>query len=195
MSKMTWIFATIAAVGLTTSGCQPPPPIVTAAPPGIDLREETRSQEKTQDTGEALGEAVASSGEKPRAVVVPDIPPAEPTAKGEVKTTKAGVRYETLQEGTGEAAKAGQSVTVHYTGTLEDGRKFDSSRDRNEPATFSIGTGDVIRGWDEAVPGMKVGERRKMTVPPNAGYGAQGKPPAIPPNATLIFDIELINAK
>ena len=84
---------------------------------------------------------------------------------------------------------------MHYVGTLEDGRKFDSSRDRNAPSTFPIGTGAVIRGWDEAVPGMRIGERRKLTVPPSAGYGAQGKPPSIPANATLSFDIELMNVE
>src|SRR5206468_3795974 len=96
---------------------------------------------------------------------VSDLPPALPTAKGEVKTTPSGVKYETIKPGNGAVAKAGQRVTVHYVGTLEDGRKFDSSRDRDKPATFSIGTGDVIKGWDEAVPGMKIGEVRKLIVP------------------------------
>jgi FKBP-type peptidyl-prolyl cis-trans isomerase len=148
------------------------------------------------------GEGAQALGEQPRALKnkvepppVRDIPPALPTAKGETKKTKAGVEYQTLKPGTGPEAKAGQKVTVHYTGTLEDGTKFDSSRDKGQPATFEIGTGKVIMGWDEAVPGMKVGERRRLKIPSNLGYGPAGQPPLIPSNSTLIFDIELLGVK
>ncbi|MFY9558581.1 MAG: FKBP-type peptidyl-prolyl cis-trans isomerase [Blastocatellia bacterium] len=97
--------------------------------------------------------------------------------------------------GTGESPKPRQNVTVHYTGTLEDGRKFESSVDRNEPLTFQIGTGSVIKGWDDGIMTMKVGGKRKLIIPPSLGYGATGRPPMIPPNATLIFEIELLGVK
>jgi FKBP-type peptidyl-prolyl cis-trans isomerase len=102
------------------------------------------------------------------------------------------LQIEDLKVGTGAEAKPGQSVSVHYTGTLTNGSKFDSSRDRNETFDFQLGAGMVIKGWDQGVAGMKVGGRRKLTVPPELGYGAGGYPPVIPPNSTLIFDIELI---
>ena len=104
--------------------------------------------------------------------------------------------------GGGHEAASGRNVTVHYTGWLYDegrpdhkGKKFDSSRDRGEPFTFKLGAGRVIRGWDEGVAGMKVGGRRTLTIPPDYGYGAQGAPGAIPPNATLIFDVELLDVR
>jgi len=104
--------------------------------------------------------------------------------------------------GSGHEAVAGRRVTVHYTGWLykEDaadhkGKKFDSSRDRGDPFTFRLGAGEVIDGWDKGVAGMKVGGRRTLTIPPDMGYGAQGSPGAIPPNATLVFDVELLDVK
>ena len=106
--------------------------------------------------------------------------------------TDSGLKYIDLVEGTGASPNKGQSVMVHYTGTLEDGTKFDSSRDRNRPFTFKIGVGQVIQGWDEGVGTMKVGGRRQLIIPPELGYGAQGAGGVIPPNATLIFDVELL---
>jgi len=97
-----------------------------------------------------------------------------------------------IRAGTGPECKAGDTVTVHYTGTLDDGKKFDSSRERGQPFTFPLGKGHVIKGWDVGVAGMKVGGHRKLTIPPDEGYGAKGSPGAIPPNATLNFDVELV---
>jgi FKBP-type peptidyl-prolyl cis-trans isomerase FkpA len=107
-------------------------------------------------------------------------------------TTPSGLIYEDLGAGEGEAAQAGQRVSVHYTGWLTDGTKFDSSKDRNDPFDFPLGAGHVIRGWDEGVQGMKVGGARKLTIPPELGYGARGAGGVIPPNATLVFEVELL---
>jgi peptidylprolyl isomerase len=118
--------------------------------------------------------------------------PARAAQGGKMITTASGLRYVDVVVGTGPSPKPGQSCTVHYTGTLENGRKFDSSRDRGEPFTFTIGQGDVIKGWDEGVATMKVGGRRTLTIPPALGYGARGAGGVIPPNATLTFDVELL---
>ena len=99
---------------------------------------------------------------------------------------------EDLVTGEGAEAAAGQRVSVHYTGWLTDGSKFDSSKDRNEPFDFPLGAGHVIRGWDEGVQGMKVGGKRKLTIPPSMGYGARGAAGVIPPNAVLVFEVELL---
>ena len=112
-------------------------------------------------------------------------------------TTDSGLQYEDTTVGDGAEATAGQRVTVHYTGWLRNddgstGAKFDSSKDRNDPFKFSLGAGEVIRGWDEGVQGMKVGGARRLTIPASLGYGARGAGGVIPPNATLIFDVELL---
>ena len=107
-------------------------------------------------------------------------------------TTPSGLKYEDVVIGNGEAAKAGQTVTVHYTGWLTDGKKFDSSKDRGQPFSFPLGAGRVIKGWDEGVQGMKVGGKRKLTIPSQLGYGARGAGGVIPPNATLVFEVELL---
>jgi len=108
------------------------------------------------------------------------------------KITDSGLKYQDKTIGEGDVAQAGQRVSVHYTGWLEDGTKFDSSKDRNTPFDFNLGAGQVIRGWDEGVAGMQVGGERKLTIPSDLGYGAAGAGGVIPPNATLIFDVELL---
>ena len=108
-------------------------------------------------------------------------------------TTQSGLQYLDITLGNGVAAKAGQPVTVHYTGWLTDGSKFDSSKDRNDPFQFNLGASEVIRGWDEGVQGMQVGGVRKLTIPATLGYGARGAGRDIPPNATLVFEVELLD--
>lgn len=108
------------------------------------------------------------------------------------KMTDSGLKYDDTLVGEGDVAEAGQTVTVHYTGWLTDGTKFDSSVDRNDPFRFPLGGRQVIAGWDEGVQGMRVGGKRKLTIPPQLGYGAAGAGGVIPPNATLVFEIELL---
>jgi peptidylprolyl isomerase len=111
----------------------------------------------------------------------------------DIITTASGLQYQEITVGTGASPVRGKQVTVHYTGTLVDGKNFDSSRDRNDPFTFIIGVGQVIKGWDEGVASMQVGGRRILTIPADLGYGARGAGGVIPPNATLVFDVELLS--
>jgi FKBP-type peptidyl-prolyl cis-trans isomerase len=110
-------------------------------------------------------------------------------------TTPSGLQYEDITVGTGDEAKAGHTVEVHYVGTLLDGKKFDSSRDRGQKFSFPLGAGRVIKGWDEGVAGMKIGGVRKLIIPSGLGYGARGAGDVIPPNATLVFEVELFGVK
>ena len=110
-----------------------------------------------------------------------------------ITTTESGLQIEEIKLGDGDSAATGQFVSVHYTGWLTDGSKFDSSKDRNEPFDFPLGQRNVIAGWDEGVQGMRVGGVRKLTIPPQLGYGARGAGGVIPPNATLVFEVELLD--
>ena len=110
-------------------------------------------------------------------------------------STPSGLKYVDQVVGTGDVAVAGKTVSVHYTGLLENGKKFDSSVDRGQPFSFPLGAGRVIKGWDEGVQGMKVGGKRKLTIPSDLGYGSRGAGGVIPPNATLIFDVELLGVR
>ena len=110
-------------------------------------------------------------------------------------TTASGLQYDDSVIGDGAQAKAGDTVSVHYTGWLEDNTKFDSSKDRNQAFSFKLGAGMVIKGWDEGVAGMKIGGTRKLTIPSELGYGARGAGGVIPPNAGLIFEVELLGIK
>ncbi|MFZ0956969.1 MAG: FKBP-type peptidyl-prolyl cis-trans isomerase [Candidatus Sulfotelmatobacter sp.] len=128
-------------------------------------------------------------------------PPARPNTNaptrvtGDGVKTDSGLQYWEIRVGTGEVAKEGNRVRVHYTGWLTTGKKFDSSVDAGKPFDFTIGNGEVIKGWEEGVAGMRVGGKRQLRIPPELGYGADGYPPTIPPNATLIFDIQLLGVQ
>lgn len=127
-------------------------------------------------------------------------PQAEATAGGAIQvkgedTAVDELKVEDLKQGTGAEAVAGKKVSVHYTGTLVNGQKFDSSLDRGEPFQFTLGAGQVIKGWDQGVAGMKVGGKRKLTIPPQLAYGERGAGGSIPPNATLIFEVELLGVE
>ena len=119
-----------------------------------------------------------------------DAPP-PPSTQGSSETPPSNLKVETTKEGTGQGAKAGDTISVHYTGTFTDGTVFDSSIPRGQPFSFKLGSGQVIRGWDLGLVGMKVGEKRKLTIPPELGYGPGGSGP-IPPNSTLIFEVEML---
>lgn len=150
-------------------------------------KEEAIQTEPSQPAGSATANAQPSATAKP----------AETQAKPAETAPPSNEKLEVndLVVGKGAEAKAGDSVKVHYVGTLPDGKEFDSSKKHNQPFDFELGAGRVIKGWDQGVAGMKVGGKRKLTVPPSLGYGARGFPPVIPPNSTLIFEVELLEVK
>ena len=188
--KVGYLRISGALVGLVLCGCEEPPDLQPLAPPGAFIAKTSPDTEPAA----ALGEA-APSATKPAEAAKPTSTTIAPATKiGETKTTEGGVKYETLKEGTGPELKPGQTAEIQYEGKLEDGTVFDSSRSRTppKPLEVAISTGQVIKGWDEAIPGMKVGEVRKLTIPSEMGYGKLGSPPKIPPFATLIFEVELV---
>jgi len=166
--------------------------IVPVMPPGATP---IRKVPEGDDAAQALGESAVRSTSADGTLRGEPFPPAPPTAIGETKTLEGDVTYETLKEGTGEEIKSGRVAVVHYVGTLDDGTVFDTSRKgAGKPAEFTLGTGGLIKGWEYAIPGMKVGETRKIVIPPEMGYAAQQKE-TIPPNSTLTFEVELVDVK
>ncbi len=151
-------------------------------------REEAIQAEPVTATG--TGHA-AGAEKKPEAKPTPTAEPPKPTPPKDEKP----LEKKDLVVGKGPEAKAGDKIAVHYVGTLTDGKEFDSSRKRNAPFEFMLGRGNVIRGWDQGVEGMKVGGKRKLTIPPSLAYGERGSPPVIPPSATLVFEVELVEIK
>lgn len=170
-------------------GCNNPR-MIPVMPPGV---KPVRVAPPTAGGGaEALGETT-SVGTVPTQTVSTTV--SEPTPVNQERKAASGLVYTTVQEGTGPTARPGQTVKVNYVGRLENGTKFDASADHGGPAEFPIGVGRLIKGWDEGIPGMKVGEKRRLVVPGHLGYGAAGQPPVIPGNATLVFEVELLDAK
>lgn len=146
------------------------------------------NKDKAPESTTATTAAPATTTEAAKGAPVTQAQPGKSDAKPELKS-------EDLKVGTGAEAVAGKTVSVHYTGWLTDGKKFDSSLDHKEPFKFSLGAGQVIQGWDKGVVGMKVGGKRKLTIPSELGYGEQGAGGVIPPNATLVFDVELLGVE
>lgn len=145
-------------------------------------------------TNDQVGQISTLPSASPSATILKD---KEPSASSSANITKMkdGLQIQDEVVGAGTEAETGNQVTVNYVGTLTDGKKFDSSYDRNQPFTFTLGAGEVIKGWDEGVAGMRVGGKRKLTIPPSLGYGDSGVPGAIPGGATLIFEVELLKVE
>jgi peptidylprolyl isomerase len=170
MSRLTGWMAVALAVAVT--GCQQPQGGASATSGTTSSTSTTSTSTSTTSTTQTTA---TSDGAASKEITMPN-----------------GLKYVDLKVGDGAIAESGQSATVHYTGWLTDGTKFDSSLDAGKPFTFRLGAGQVIRGWDEGVKGMRVGGKRKLTIPPDLGYGARGAGGVIPPNATLVFDVELL---
>jgi FKBP-type peptidyl-prolyl cis-trans isomerase len=153
----------------------------------------------TTTTGGSSSSSTSATGSSSTSATTAAPPAAasgtEATAAAKEITMPNGLKYVDLKVGDGQIAETGMTAQVHYTGWLTDGTKFDSSVDRGQPFSFKLGAGQVIRGWDEGVKGMRVGGKRKLTIPPDMGYGAAGAGGVIPPNATLVFDVELLGVQ
>jgi FKBP-type peptidyl-prolyl cis-trans isomerase len=198
--KIGHIRIAAALVGLTLGGCGDPTDLVPVTPPGAYIPKVSPDTDAAQALGEAAPSTNAPASTTKPATDDPKLAAmklAPSTAKGETKTTAGGVKYETLKEGTGPELKPGQKAAIHYVGKLENGKEFDSTRSKAAPKPFevSIGVTPLIKGWDEGIPGMKVGEVRKLTIPSEMGYGKKGYGSDIPADATLIFEVELVEVK
>ena len=158
---------------------------------GCQGGQQTAQAPQAQPAAPAEGETADMSGTDPEAAARA----LGTVTENEVVTTESGLGYIDVKEGDGAVAKSGDTVDVHYTGWLVSGAKFDSSVDRGQPFQFRLGAGMVIESWDEGVAGMKVGGVRKLIAPPDLAYGAPGRPPRIPPNSTLIFEVELLGIR
>ena len=179
-------FTALSIVLPLVSGCPAPDP---AASPVADASSVAESPAVTESPA-AMGPPPPPPGPKPAGAF--DTRPFK--SSGKVVKTASGLQYDDMTVGKGALAAPGKTCVMHYTGTLTNGTKFDSSRDRGEPFPFTLGAGQVIKGWDEGVAGMRVGGRRKLTIPSSLGYGANGTGP-IPGNATLVFDVELMDVR
>jgi peptidylprolyl isomerase len=143
---------------------------------------------------ETMQKSTSTSSESTSATTSPVPSGSADVSGGKMHKLASGLQYEDVVVGSGKMAEPGMQVSVHYTGTLTDGTKFDSSLDRGQPIQFQLGAGRVIQGWEEGIKGMRIGGKRKLVIPPDLGYGANGGGP-IPPNATLLFDVELVDVK
>lgn len=191
--KNHWLIVITAAAALSFTGCNKPTEKAesdTAAEKAATPADETPA---SYDAQPATPESAPVATPAADAAAPADAATSAPQAAAE-QTLPSGTRYTDLIVGTGNEAQAGNVVSVHYTGTLEDGTKFDSSRDRNQPFDFPLGGGQVIKGWDEGVAGMKVGGRRSLVIPADQAYGNRQMGP-IPPNSTLLFEVDLLAIK
>jgi FKBP-type peptidyl-prolyl cis-trans isomerase len=167
---MLKITAALAMLALALAGCQ-----------------QSSQNAPADNAPAATSDAASVPAETPAAAGIPQV-----QMTGEEVTMAGGLKVQDISVGDGAVAEKGMAAKMHYTGWLPDGTKFDSSLDRGTPFPFTIGAGGVIKGWDEGVPGMRVGGKRRLTIPPDMAYGARGYPPVIPPNSTLVFDVELV---
>jgi FKBP-type peptidyl-prolyl cis-trans isomerase len=184
-------FGLLSFVGWLLVACSPS----TSTPPNNSTPYPISSSQnaKSNEPKEELEPTIVASKPKKVEPEMANPPPADENPAQGNSYRIGGMLVEDLKAGTGNAAGVGDKVTVHYVGTLEDGTKFDSSRDRTTPFSFGIGKGHVIAGWEEGLPGMKIGGVRRLTIPFSKAYGEKGRPPTIPPRATLIFEIELLS--
>src|SRR5262245_52809908 len=170
-------------------GCDSPPDVMPIAPPGAPPPRKAPDEEPAQAQGEMAAPALQTT--TPTATKVVEYTPAPPTAKGEAKTTKGGIKYETLKEGTGAELKGGETGQFLYVEKLDNGTVIDDRTKRSNRPEF-LTLGEKLTGWREALPGMREGEVRKLTVPPALAYGEKGRSPDVPPNATIIYEVELV---